>query len=114
MAIPPLEDVSLWNIFAGVCGAIIPMAFRVGMTPTQVVATGFVGTAVSVFGTPALLDKLEIVNTHYAAFFALIIGLLGMRACEISLKLFTKHGEELSKAAIKLAKVVNGHGGKPK
>lgn len=112
-SMPPIDQ-SLWNILAGVCGAVIPMAFRTGMTPYQVVATGFTGTVVSVFGTPALVDRLDVTNSHYAAFFALMIGLLGMRACEIALKLFNKHGEQISKAVIKMAEIVNGHGGKHK
>ena len=107
MAIQP-SDVSVWNILAGACGAIIPTVLREGLTPKQVVATCFCGTALSVFGSPALNDWMNVTNPHYTAFFALLAGLLGMRACELLLKWFDKHGKTVSETAGKILEALGG------
>lgn len=71
-----------WEIFAGACGAIVPIAFRSGLSPRQVVAMGFIGLAFAVFATPALFNYYHVTNPEWRAAIIFTVGMGGMRAAE--------------------------------
>lgn len=77
---------SWMEIIAGVCGAIIPIAFKANLRPKQVLLMVFIGFSLAVFGAPAAFDYLNVVNQHFRALMTLAIGMVSMTICEAAMR----------------------------
>ena len=86
---------SWWEILAGACGAIVPIALRSGLSPRQVVAMGFVGLSLAVFAAPALFDYYGVTNQQFRALIIFVVGMGGMRAAEALLTWWSANVDSL-------------------
>lgn len=78
---PGLFD-KLWTVLAMICGALIPVAFKTGLTPRQIVINTLVGVAGAAFVSPAVVEWLELRSPQMEAAIAFAVGLVAWQACE--------------------------------
>ena len=106
-----MSNIHLWILFAGITGAVMPVALREGLGARRAATQLFGGVMTAVFVAPAIITYfLPLAGSQIQAAVSFLIGYFGLAIVGVLQRLLDHRGEDLANRLIE--RLTGGSGDK--